>query len=330
MSDELIFDSERQERRAKKKRRLIPLLVLAGILIAVVAIALIIRSRKEPVHTSGEDTPYPYTWQVQSDGSLLVEISHADAPDYRWTLADGDELRVTDAEREKKDKNNKTRFVLTPKEAGRDMVELKLLRETASVPAATEPASEEDARKGSYETPAPEDVIYKLTLLVEFTEEEDKLTGAVLSSSGVRCQGVETGGADSANPYQIYDEDTRFLVTEIKVSSRENDWTWEIVSGEDSVVFDGLVYDVGQVRLYLKAGQTPGESEVVLRSEAAEAEIRLRCILQEDGSLLVTEHQAQLREKPADAPVEDEEETGIAAAATVENGHEETREASSP
>ena len=84
MSDELIFDSERQERRARKKSRLIPLLVLAGILLAVIVIALLLRSGKEPVHPAGEDTSYPYTWQVQSDGSLLVEISHADAPDYRW------------------------------------------------------------------------------------------------------------------------------------------------------------------------------------------------------------------------------------------------------
>ena len=41
MSDELIFDSERQELRDRKKRWLIPLLVLAGILLAVVIVSLL-------------------------------------------------------------------------------------------------------------------------------------------------------------------------------------------------------------------------------------------------------------------------------------------------
>ena len=53
MSDELIFDSERQELRDRKKRWLIPLLVLAGILLAVVIVSLLLRSGKTAAHTFG-------------------------------------------------------------------------------------------------------------------------------------------------------------------------------------------------------------------------------------------------------------------------------------
>lgn len=317
MSDELIFDSERQERRAKKKRRMIPLLVLAGILIAVIVVVLIVRSGKTPVHPAGEDTAYPYTWQAQRDGSLVLEISHADAPDFRWTLTNPDALVLVEASREVKEDNNTTRFTLKPLAAGRDMVELRLMREQESV---TPPSSKEEALELSYNGPGPEDVLFKLTLLVEFTEEEDKLTGTVLSSSGVRCQGVQSGGANSANPYQIYCKNERNLVTAVKIASDEKDWTWEILSGEDSVVFEGLVYDVGEVQLFLRAGQAPGECEVVLRSKAAEAEIRLHCVRTEDGSLLVKEHQAQLREKSEEPPAQETEEESEAAraeAATV-------------
>ena len=51
-----------------------------------------------------------------------------------------------------------------------------------------------------------------------FTEDEEKLTGAVLSSSGVQCQGFQTGGADSANPYQIYAKDERRVVAAVKIT----------------------------------------------------------------------------------------------------------------
>ena len=150
---------------------------------------------------------------------------------------------------------------------------------------------------------------------ITITWEEDKLTGAVLSSSGVRRQGLLHGGEDSANPYQIYGTKKRELVTAIKTASGAHDWSCEILSGGESVVFDGLAYDVGEVRLHLKAGQAPGESEAVLRSEAAGAEIRLRCVLLEDGSLLVTEHQAQLREKPEENATENQNEEPVPAAA---------------
>lgn len=303
MSDELLFDSERQERRAHKKRLLIPLLVLAGILIAVTVIALILRSGKNPVHPAGEDTLYPYTWQVRSDGSLLLEIPHTDAPDYRWTPANTEPLQILEAQREEKERNSTTRFILSPKEAGRDMVRLKLQRESEGASeAGSEPASKEEALALGYAAPDPEDVIFELTLLVEFTREGDELTGAVLSSSGVRHQGVLHGGDASANPYRIYGKDKARVTVAVKAASDEQDWSCEILSGEDSVEIDGLLYELGEVLVHLRAGETPGESELVLRSEAAAAEIRLRCVREEDASLLVMEHQAQLRDKPEQNP----------------------------
>lgn len=326
MSDKLIFDSERQEQRAKKKRLRIMLLVLAALLIAVVVISLLLRSGKQPVQQEGEGTAYPYTWQAQSDGSLLLEISHADAPDYRWTLENGEEQHVAEAIIEETDKNTAARLTLIPKAAGRDIVKLQLLREQASGP---EPASKEEAEALGFETTAPEDVLYELSVLVEFTQDANGLTGAVLSSSGVRRQGVLRGGEGSANPYRIYGKSEQLVVVEIKNASGTVDWSYEILSGEDSFVVEGLLYESGVIRLYLMAGETPGESEVVLRSETDEAELRLRCVLLEEGSLLVAEHQAQLLEKPVDTTdVENLKESGFAVEAKAERKHEDDPEPS--
>ena len=286
MADELLFDSERQEKKAKKRKWLLPAIVLAAILVIVVVLALVLRSKKEPVRKGGEDTLYPYTWQQQDDGSLLLEISHAKAPDYSWTLTDPDALLVVEASKETKEKNNMSRFTLKPRTAGRDIVELRLMKEQGS---------------------APEDVIFKLSLLVEFTEEDGKLTGVVLNSTGVQSQGSDGGGADSANPYQIYSKKNHRVVVAVKIDYLENDWTCEILSGEDTVIVEAVYYTLDEVQLILKPGAAPGESELLFRSEAAEAELRLRCVRQEDGSLLITEHEAQLREKPAEASEEPEE-----------------------
>ena len=304
MADELLFDSERQEKKAKKRKWLLPAIVLAAILVIVVVLALILRSQKEPVNKGGEDTLYPYTWQRQDDGSLLLEISHADAPDYRWTLTEPEALQIVEASQEAKEKNNTTRFTLKPRGEGRDTVTLKLLREQTTVP---EPSSKEEAIEIGYEGPGPEDVLFELSLLVEFTEEDGKLVGTVLNSSGVRRQGSLSGGADSANPYRIYARDEGHVTAAVKIASLETDWTCEILSGEQSVTVEAVLYDYREVQLHLTGGETPGESELVFRSEAAGAELRLCTSLQTDGSLLITEHRAEYGEKAVESPADDEE-----------------------
>ena len=293
-SDELVFDSERQEETARKKRLLIPLLALAGILLLVVVIALIVRSGNKPVHTEAGDSKYPFTWQVRKDGSVCLEISHADASDFRWTVANAEELRIVEAEREKKDKNNVTTLILTGKEAGREKLDLLLLREPRQD--AAESASEEEkaGRRDAGQEAA--DAIYRLSVLVEFTWDGEELVGAVLGSYGVQRQGLQDGGTESANPYKIYAKAENRVVIEVRDENMAMDWKCEILSGVDSVDGEALMYGAGWVRLHLTAGETPGESELRLKSQNADAELSLRCGTQEDGSLLILEHKASYGE----------------------------------
>ena len=129
MSDKLIFDSERQEQRALRKRRLLPILVLVGILILAVVVALLIRSGRGEAHAGGGNTVYPFTWLSKSDGRAVLEIGHENAKDYRWVLNEGwERYGVVEAERAQKEKSGKTCVTLTPVKAGRAILILTLER----------------------------------------------------------------------------------------------------------------------------------------------------------------------------------------------------------
>ena len=281
MSDELIFDSERQALRDRKKRWLLPLIVLAGILLAVVIVSLLLRSGKKPVNKGGGDTRYPFTWQVQADGSVLLEIPHADAPDHSWVQTDGEAYPAVRTEA-RGEKNGGSGFLLTPEQAGRALLEFTLRK---------------DAEAGA-EDPRTDDV-YRLSLLVEVVERGGKRGVSVLNASGVQLQGEIAGGQDSENAYRVFLDEHGYLVIAVRVAEAEMDWEYEIVSGQASVTDLGMLYEADEVQLYLKAGEVPGEGEVVLRSEQAAAELRFRCAVQDDGSLLVTYHEAEYGEKPA-------------------------------
>ena len=306
MADELLFDSERQEKKAQTRKRLFPVIALAAVLAITVTVTLIIRGSRPATNQGGEDTPYPYSWQIQKDGSILLEIPHANDPDFRWTLTNQDELYAVEAKQEEREKSSATRFTLTPKEAGRDLVVVTLLREpdteTTKAFASEEAAEEKKA--------APNEVldgIYRITLLVEFSEENGRLQGTVLNSSGVRCQGILSGGEDSETPYLIYSSNDRYVVADVLIASPETDWTCTILSGKESIFAETIQYANSKVSLILKAGDTPGESEVLFRSEAAGVELRLHTLFQENSPLLVTEHQSQYGEKTVVSPTEDSE-----------------------
>lgn len=305
MADELLFDSERQEKKTQRRKWLFPALALAAVLLIAVVVALILRGKnKTEIHKLGEDSPYPFTWQLNADGSILLELPHENAPAYRWVLTNGETLNALDAVREEKESNNTTRFTLTAREEGRNLLELSLRRQSGEAPA--EPSEGEKVPEQLREA----DSLYQLTLLTEFIREDGKLKGTILNYSGLRRQTELTGGADSANPYRIYARDGKRLTVAVKISPVETDWSCEILSGPDSVTEEGVIYQSGEVLLQLRAGLAPGESELVFSSEAAAAELRLRLTYAPEGALLVTEHAAQYGEKTVVLPSGTPEETG--------------------
>ncbi len=325
MSDELLFDSERQERRARRKTRLIPLIVLAAVIVLAVVVALVIRKSKAELHNAGENTPYPFTWYNESDGRMVLELPHEDAPEYRWTLVNGEALEILSADRREKEKGGKTCFTLTPTAEGRTVMELALLRE-AQTPAATAApatASVESDEEDDAE-PEPDDIVYRTTLQLENAESEGRLVCTLLSVSGYRLQPQVRGGEGSGNPYEVRSNEQRELVITVQVSGLERDWVCELVSGEDSVVVEGIMNTGEATQLYLKSGEVPGESELVMRSETANAELRFRCRTETDGALLLIERQENYGEKP-EIPSQNEGREAVATAAQGEK-HEENWE----
>lgn len=305
MADELLFDSERQEKKTQRRKWLYPAIALAAVLLIAVVVALILRGKnKTEIHKLGEDSLYPFTWQLNADGSILLELPHENDPAYRWVLTNGETLSALDAVREEKESNNTTRFTLTAREAGRNLLELSLQLQSGEAPA--EPSDGEKVPEQLREA----DSLYQLTLLTEFVREDGKLKGTILNYSGLRRQTELTGGAGSANPYRIYARDGKRLTVAVKISPVETDWSCEILSGQDSVTEEGVIYQSGEVLLQLRAGLAPGESELVFSSEAAAAELRLRLTYAPEGALLVTEHAAQYGEKTVVLPSGTPEETG--------------------
>ena len=63
MADELLFDSERQEKKTQRRKWLYPAIALAAVLLIAVVVALILRGKnKTEIHKLGEDSLYPFTW----------------------------------------------------------------------------------------------------------------------------------------------------------------------------------------------------------------------------------------------------------------------------
>lgn len=366
MSDEFLFDSERLEQRETRRRKLIPFLVLGGVLLAAAAIALVIGLTRAEVHQEGADTPYPFTWQNESDGSMLLDLPHDDAPAYRWTVVSGGEdPGILAVERAEQDRKGATRFQLKPVREGRVMLELALQQGdwTEPEPSAepterrTEPNGKEEAEyqppteekePGSasteaQETPQPSfpepefdtpDRLYRMSLLLENEQVDDHLVCRILTVSGIRTQANVSGGANSHHPYRIFCRTDGQLVVGVHALSYEPEWSVELLSGEQSVSVRSLNHAPSELQLCLAAGETPGESELLLRCELSATELRLKLLTQSDGSLIVTEHEAKYGELPADRSGVDwdkvesgkVEETGYVES-SEENGSTEPNEA---
>ena len=126
MAKDVIFESERYMQRQEAKRKWMPIICIAAILLAVVVIALIIRSTRGTVNTGGEDTPYPYSWSVDRKGVLTLEIDKSAAEGYSWALTDFDIARLN-VEWPEKAKDGVSTFKITPDEAGRYICVFDLL-----------------------------------------------------------------------------------------------------------------------------------------------------------------------------------------------------------
>ena len=182
MAKDVVFESEKYMQRQEAKRKWIPILCFAAVLLIIILAALFLRGNNGIVYTEGEDTPYPYSWSVNKKGELTLDITKPEG--YTWRAGSIDP-RTLNVQRPEKQPNGVSRFVFTPQEAGRFVPVFTLVHT-------------EDA----------EDAIYEWRLLMDsaaVTENETQTAGplSVVSGTGTALEGKIRSGEEEAVAFVV-------------------------------------------------------------------------------------------------------------------------------
>lgn len=194
MAKDVVFESEKYMQRQEAKRKWIPIVCFAAILLVIILIALFLRGNNGVVYTGGEDTPYPYSWSVNKKGELTLDITKPKG--YTWRTV-GVDPRTLNVQHPEKQPDGISRFVFTPEEAGRFVPVFTLVR-----------------------TDDAEDAIYEWRLLMDsalVTENETQTAGplSVISGTGSELAGKTRSSEDDAVAYTIHADADGVMTVEI-------------------------------------------------------------------------------------------------------------------
>ena len=286
MAKNVVFESERYEKRQVFKRIGIPLAVVIGVIVIAVVVALIVRGGRGKPVSGGEGTPDPHTWTANRNGSVTLVLDRAAAPGYLWSAStDIPEMGIA----AKQDvPEGKTQFTLTPKEAGRYVLGFRLQREND-----------------------PEDCIFEISALSEATFDGKTTRGSLLNLSGRRLPGVVRGGEDTLCPYMLRrdeDGDTVVLIMDMETIPEDDPDEnsedaggikkpagWQCESGDESVVeYLGLIENGENTAVYLRGGTNPGRALVRIWRIETGTELTIEFELDGNGTLLPLEHSIRL------------------------------------
>ncbi len=296
MAKEVIFESEKLEKKQKLMRLLLPLAVLAVIIVIAVIIAVIVGKNKPKTYTGGENTLYPYTWTEKKDGTLTVQLPNPKVADCVWTI-ENSEQEVADISKDAKPPKGQTAYIVTPKAAGRTQLEIKL-------------SSIMENGHGAQ--------LYALAFIMDVAETDGKLKTTMYSASGRELPGVIMGGETEGWPYQITASGSREIMVYLKDRMREieqhpdrveidppegvtapagTEWTpddpiyemnlWDCTSSDEAAVrVNGVIARDGLVTVWLEVlGHAETSSaEIVLRSKTGGAELAFTVKIAEDGT----------------------------------------------
>ena len=282
MAKNVVFESERFEKQQRIRRYALPAAVIVGAIVIAVVAALIFRGGRGKPVTGGEDTAYPYTWATNKNGSVTLMVDRSAAPGYIWT-ASGDVPQMEIAAKQDVPEG-KTQFTLTPKEAGRYVLEFRLLREKD-----------------------PDDCIFEWTVLSDASFDGKTMRASLLSVSGHRLTGVVRGGEDTLCPYQIRqdeDGDLMVVIMDMEPVPEEEEGEnsedagqekkpegWQCESGDESVAeYLGMITDDEAVVIYLRSGTAPGRTGVRIWKIETGTELTIEFELDENGALVPLEH----------------------------------------
>lgn len=309
MSKELVFESEKLEKKQKIKRILIPLVILAVILAAVVVIALIKGKKQAPRYTGGEDTLYPYSWTENKDGSILFSLPLPKEEGYAWVpdLSVSGVADVTKADTEEKDTVG---WLIRPLESGRTELGFHV----------ADPAAETDR-------------IYSLELLLQVSREDESLKVSILNGSSRTLPGIVRGGEAEGFPYQIALASDRRILLSLRDGSpiREYDPmdqetaappegmtfpetsaseteaaqaavvnnNWECVSSREDIVRVNSVYSADrQISAQLELLYETGSSEIRLYCDGIGMALVFTVTVEENGSVSIPSHRLESYEPP--------------------------------
>ena len=294
MAKEVVFESERLSKWNRSKRFVIPAIAFVVVIVIAVVVALIMQGNRGETFTGGEDSPYPYRWTANKDGSVLLEVDRTASPQYLWNISEEstsieilsgestDEsgesftLPVLSAQPDRTQSGEKASILLTPTMAGRAVLLLDLRHKDNA-----------------------QDQIYEMTILTEVLEENGKQYANLISITGAEQQGITHGGQETPFPYTVsLNESGDLLITVTAQDSEEEpesvsrtEANWECVSdNEETVYVLGVLYDADDVTAYVRAGTEAGRCTVRMSAENVGVEITLDCEVREDGTILVLSH----------------------------------------
>lgn len=301
MAKTVVFESERISKWEANKHFVILAIAFVVVIIGAVVAALFIRGSRGETFTGGEDTPYPYNWTVNKDGTVRLEVSRSAAPGYLWAVsyestgiqflsaesdgasAESSNFSTLTIKPDKKQADDTSAFILTPTASGRAVLLLDLQREDDEV-----------------------DLIYEMTILTEVLEENGSLQANLISVSGAEQQGVLRGGQDTPYPYMAGQSDSGELIIVVTKPKSEqgsetaettdaaNDLTklsWECTSDNEAIATAlGVLYDDEGVIAYVRAGEETGQCTVRMSAKSVGVEIVFECDVREDGTIFITSH----------------------------------------
>ena len=273
-NNELVFDSDRVAKGQNLRKMLIPLAIIVGVLALVLIIALIAGMFRSETYTGGGDTGFPYTWKLDRNGAVTLEIDHTALPGYSWYHkgegADGTTLsNLLTVERAGSQPRNKTRFVLTPTAAGNDRLVFLLTNEND-----------------------PEDTVYEYTFIAAVEEENGKLTTNVASYSGKETPGRIFGGDVNLYTYEVKrDVKGDYCITVEKHTRGALASDWNMTSSNNSIMVpDGMFTEENTIRAYVRPGSTAGKCRIRVFSREEKVDLMVELILGSDGIIKVNDH----------------------------------------
>ncbi len=321
MAKEVIFESEKLERRQKRRRLLLPLFALAAIIVLAVIIALIVGKSRGRQYSGGEDTLYPYEWTEKRDGSLVFELPEPKTAGYVWQVTNSVETTANITEEAKPTKGMK-RYLVTPLAAGRTLMELKL----------------SNTAEGSYG-----DQLFILDVVLDVAGENGILKTTLHSAAGRELPGVVSGGDPEGWPYQINASGPLEITVYLKDRMKKIDGApdempaasipagatypevtigeasyimnaWDCTSSDDRVVrVDSMESLDGLVTVRLDLTGADGSASVVLLSQTGGAELSFTVTVAEDGKCTIGDDQLNVFEPQIVTPPDSDEMVTITA-----------------